>query len=63
MIPFLLLYRSAIIFWTTTALVPVEIVFDAVEGELERLHPMPLTKRAQISQRECELSDWPIGGR
>jgi len=36
MIPFLLLYRSAIIFWTATALAPVEIVFDAVEGELER---------------------------
>jgi hypothetical protein len=36
MIPVLLLYRSAIILWTATTLVPVEIVFDAVEGELER---------------------------
>jgi hypothetical protein len=37
MIPLLLLTRAAIIGWTTMAVVPLEITFDLIEGELERL--------------------------
>jgi hypothetical protein len=38
MIPFqfVILYRAAIIVWVTVALMPVEVVFDAVEDELNR---------------------------
>jgi hypothetical protein len=36
MIPFLILTRAAIIGWTTIAVLPLEIAFDAVEGELKR---------------------------
>ena len=36
MTPFLILTRAAIINWTTFALLPLAIAFDAVEGELER---------------------------
>jgi hypothetical protein len=35
-ISFLILTRAAIISWTTLALLPLAIAFDAVEGELER---------------------------
>ena len=34
--PFLILTRAAIIGWTTIAVLPVEIAFDAVESELKR---------------------------
>jgi len=37
MIPLLLLTRAAIIGWTTTAVLPLEITLDLTEGELERL--------------------------
>jgi hypothetical protein len=37
MIPLLLLTRAAIIGWTTMAVVPLEIAFDLIGGELERL--------------------------
>jgi hypothetical protein len=37
MIPLLLLTRAAIIGWTTLAVFPLEIAFDLIEGELERL--------------------------
>jgi len=37
MIPLLLLTRAAIIGWTTLAVLPLEIAFDLIEGELERL--------------------------
>jgi hypothetical protein len=37
MIPLLLLTRAAIIGWTTMAVLPLEITFDLIEGELERL--------------------------
>ena len=36
MTSFLILTRAAIISWTTLALLPLAITFDAVEGELER---------------------------
>jgi hypothetical protein len=36
MIPLLLLMRAAIIGWTTMAVLPLEIAFDLIEGELER---------------------------
>jgi hypothetical protein len=32
----LILTRAAIIGWTTLAVLPLEMVYDAVEGELER---------------------------
>ena len=34
--PFLILARAAIIGWTTLAVFPLEITFNAVEGELKR---------------------------
>jgi hypothetical protein len=37
MIPLLLLTRAAIIGWTTMAVLPLEITFDLIEGELDRL--------------------------
>jgi hypothetical protein len=36
MMPFLILTRAAIIGWTTIAVLPLEIAFDAVESELKR---------------------------
>ena len=36
MIPLLLLTRAAIIGWTTMAVLPLEIAFDLIEGEMER---------------------------
>jgi hypothetical protein len=36
MMPFLILTRAAIISWTTIAVLPLEIAFDAVESELKR---------------------------
>jgi hypothetical protein len=36
MMPFLILARAAIIGWTRLAVFPLEITFDAVEGELKR---------------------------
>jgi hypothetical protein len=36
MTPFLILTRAAIIGWTTLAVLPLEIAYDAVERELER---------------------------
>jgi len=36
MMPFLILTRAAIIGWTTIAVLPLEIAFDAVERELKR---------------------------
>jgi hypothetical protein len=41
MIPLLLLTRAAIIGWTTIAVLPLEITFDLIEGELERLGVAP----------------------
>jgi hypothetical protein len=34
MVPFLMFARAAIIAWTTIAVMPLEIAFDAIEGEL-----------------------------
>lgn len=34
--PLLLLARNSIIFWVTLSLIPVEVVFDALEAEIER---------------------------
>jgi hypothetical protein len=36
MTSFLILMRAAIISWTTLAVLPMAITFDAIEGELER---------------------------
>ena len=36
MMPFLILTRAAIISWTTIAVLPLELAFDAVESELKR---------------------------
>jgi hypothetical protein len=36
MTPFLILARAAIIGWTRFAVFPLEITFNAVEGELKR---------------------------
>jgi len=36
MTPFLILARAAIIGWTRLAVFPLELTFDAVEGELKR---------------------------
>jgi hypothetical protein len=36
MTPFLILARAAIIGWTRLAAFPLEITFNAVEGELKR---------------------------
>ena len=36
MTEYLIASRAAIIFWTSHAMVPAEILFDAIETELER---------------------------
>jgi hypothetical protein len=36
MTDYLIAARAAIILWTTLAVLPVEIVFDAIEAELNR---------------------------
>jgi len=36
MIEYLLVARALIVFWTSLAVMPTEIVFDAIEAELER---------------------------
>jgi hypothetical protein len=36
MTPWLVSARAGIIIWLTIALIPVEIVFDAIEDEIER---------------------------
>jgi hypothetical protein len=36
MTEYLIASRAAIIFWTSVAMVPVEILFNAIETELER---------------------------
>jgi hypothetical protein len=36
MIEYLVAARAAIILWTNLAVMPVEIVFDAIEAELRR---------------------------
>jgi hypothetical protein len=36
MTEYLIAARAAIILWTNLAVIPVEILFDAVEAELER---------------------------
>ena len=43
MIPLLLLTRAAIIGWTTMAVLPLEIAFDLIEGELDRSGVAPRT--------------------
>jgi hypothetical protein len=37
---FLLVSRAAIIMWVTLSLMPIEIVFDAIEDEIERREPL-----------------------
>ena len=39
MTPFQIAAREGIIWWVTLTLIPVEIVFDAIEGELDRQLP------------------------
>jgi hypothetical protein len=41
MIPLLLFTRASIIGWTTMAVLPLEIAFDLIESELERLGVAP----------------------
>jgi hypothetical protein len=41
MIPLLLFTRASIIGWTTIAVLPLEIAFDLIESELERLGVAP----------------------
>jgi hypothetical protein len=36
MTSYLIAARVGIIWWVTLSLIPVEIVFDAIEGELDR---------------------------
>jgi hypothetical protein len=36
MTEYLIVARAAIIFWTDLAVIPAEIVFDAIEAELKR---------------------------
>ena len=37
--PYLIASRQGIILWVTLTLITVEIVFDAIEGELDRRSP------------------------
>jgi hypothetical protein len=36
MTPYLITAREGIVSWVTLTLIPAEIVFDAIEGELDR---------------------------
>jgi hypothetical protein len=49
MTPFLILTRAAIIGWTTLAVFPLEIAFNAIEGELER-REMSNCERAHLGE-------------
>ena len=37
--PYLIAVRQGIILWVTLNLIPVEVVFDAIEDELDRRSP------------------------
>ena len=41
MLPVLLAARAGIILWVTLAVMPIEIVFDAIETEIERQQDAP----------------------
>ena len=50
---YLIAVRNTIILWTNLALMPVEILFDAIEAELERrdLEPKPRRTLSLISSQ------------
>jgi hypothetical protein len=41
MTPYLIAAREGIIWWVTLTLMPVEVVFDCLEGEIERRRESP----------------------
>ena len=45
MTEYLIAVRNAIILWTNLAVMPVEILFDAIEAELERRDVEPKPRR------------------
>jgi hypothetical protein len=46
MTEYLIAVRNAIVLWTKLAVMPAEILFDAIEAELERRDVEPKTRRA-----------------
>jgi hypothetical protein len=48
MTEYLIVVRAAIILWTNLAVMPAEILFDAIEAELER-HDVEPTPRRTVS--------------
>jgi hypothetical protein len=54
MTEYLIAVRALIIFWTNLAVMPTEILFDAIEAELERrgVEPKPRPTLRLISTRE-----------
>ena len=57
MTEYLIASRAAIIFWTSLAVVPAEILFDAIETELERRGAEPegslLSPAAAAGKKDC----------
>jgi hypothetical protein len=53
MTEYLIVVRAAIILWTNVAVMPAEILFDAIEAELERrdLEPKPRRTLSLISSQ------------
>ena len=45
MTEYLIVVRAAIILWTNLAVMPAEILFDAIEAELERRDVEPKPRR------------------
>jgi hypothetical protein len=52
---YLIVVRVTIIFWTHLAVFPVEIVFDAIEVELEHRAVRPLRRPATVGTRNERL--------
>ena len=56
MTEYLIASRAAIIFWTSLAVVPAEILFDAIETELKRrgveLYGVPCLVLRQVPERK-----------
>jgi hypothetical protein len=60
MTEYLIVARAAIILWTNVAVIPAEILFDAIEAQLERrgveirrLLSEPI-RRASCTERRCD---------
>ena len=58
MTEYLVAARAVIILWTNLAVMPAEIVFDAIEAELERRGIEPQTLVTRADRSGTKQGDW-----